>query len=138
MASVGPVGSAVGGAGLAATGGGAGGVGGGGGGGRTPRRGGVAAPGGGPGAGGGGGGAGAAVFVRKGATLNIVTATTFTGDTVQGGQGTFGNPVNAGQGLGTDLFLGGSAALTVSANNSVTLAQALAGGADGQISGGFT
>ncbi len=102
------------------------------------------------GAGGSGGGlsAGGAIFVRKDATV-MINDGGIGGNTVTGGTG--GDPVqpnptvvtastsgSPGSAIGQAIFLAGSAAYQVSANNTVTLADTIGGGANALITGGFT
>ncbi|MFT3881101.1 MAG: PEP-CTERM sorting domain-containing protein [Gemmatales bacterium] len=82
--------------------------------------------------GGGGLGAGGAIFVRQGANLNIVDGA-ISGGTVAGGTG-----ANAGQGIGSGIFLAGSTTYTVSSGKTVTINDTIGGGVDSQITGGFT
>jgi autotransporter-associated beta strand protein len=106
----------------------------------------LGADGGGIGNGGGGGGAGlgGAVFVRQGATLNLVDGA-FSGNSVVAGLGGVGglpnqpspNGIN-GQAIGQAMFLAGNARYSVSGGNTVTVSDTLGGGADALISGGLT
>lgn len=79
---------------------------------------------------GGGLGAGGAIFLRDGATLNLMDCS-FTGNTVVGGQPVSG--FNSGQALGQAVFVGGDVTFTVN-SGSVTLASTLGG--DAGLSGG--
>jgi autotransporter-associated beta strand protein len=80
-------------------------------------------------------GAGGAVFVRKGAAVTLVGCS-FSGNTARGGTGT-NTGVNDGKGIGSGLFLAGSATVQVD-SGSVTVSDTLGGGTDAQITGGLT
>ncbi|MGL6094630.1 MAG: autotransporter-associated beta strand repeat-containing protein, partial [Fimbriiglobus sp.] len=78
---------------------------------------------------------GGAIFVRQGATVTI-TGGGISGGTATGGTGSGGGGAN-GQGIGTGLFLAGSATVTVT-SGTVTIADTIGGGTNDQIDGGFT
>lgn len=82
--------------------------------------------------GGGGLGAGGAIFLRDGATLNLVDST-FTGNSVTAGQPKPGG--SAGLALGQALFLGGNVNYTVS-SGSITISDTM-GGDGSQSNGGI-
>ncbi len=76
---------------------------------------------------------GGAVFVRQGATV------TFTDGGMSGGVVAGGNSAaNAGQGIGSGIFLAGGATYNVTAGKTVSIADTIGGGVDAQITGGFT
>lgn len=82
--------------------------------------------------GGGGLGAGGAVFVRQGASV------TFIDGGISGGSVTGGTGINNGSAFGSGVFLAGGANFSVSAGNTVTIADTIGGGVDDLITGGLT
>ena len=97
----------------------------------------------GSGGGGAGGGlaAGGAIFVRSGATLTVTDGGLSNGS-VTGGAGSAGfnngTAGTAGSAIGTGIFLAGKVTYTVSANNTLTIADTIGGGVNTLIRGGFT
>ena len=90
---------------------------------------------------GGGLGAGGAIFVRQGATLTM-TDGGITGGVVAGGAPGAKTGVSSsgttGQGIGSGMFLAGSANYSVSTGNTITISDTIGGGIDPLITGGFT
>ena len=83
-------------------------------------------------AGGGGLGAGGTIFVRQGASVTVMDGGVTAGRVVAG------TGANPGQGIGSGIFLAGSATWEVTSGEAVTLDDSLGGGTDAQITGGFT
>ncbi len=82
---------------------------------------------------------GGAVFVRQGATVTIEGGSISGGGAFGGndGTGTDGG-TRKGQGIGTGIFLAGSATYNVTAGKTVSISDTIGGGVDAQITGGFT
>ena len=87
------------------------------------------------GRGGAGAGLGGDIFVRQGASLNMIDGGISSGTVAAG---TAGSGAGFGQALGAGIFLAGPVTYTVSSGNTSTIAPDIGGGFDAQITGGFT